>query len=197
MSEELSDYEQLRADNIRRNNARLRALGLISILEEKRSNAIALGKPLEVTTTTKRKRKRGSEPTEPSRKSLRVQGLTPDGKEVEIREMESEEEREARVEECRRARQQAALEVAEADAAVVGKQNPTATYGHCLMRVQTMNPAGLARRVRVIEKAAGKHCVVKMAIFKSCLQDEGMWDLAELASDALERLKALQPPPDE
>jgi hypothetical protein len=36
---------------------------------------------------------------------------------------------------------------------------------------------------------------VKMAIFKSCLQDEGMWDLAKLASDALERLKALQPPP--
>ena len=43
--------------------------------------------------------------------------------------------------------------------------------------------------------AAGKHSVVKMAIFKSCLQDEGMWELAEVASDALERLKALKPIP--
>lgn len=50
-------------------------------------------------------------------------------------------------------------------------------------------------KVRAIERAAGKHCVVKMAIFKSCLQDENMWELAELASEALERLKALLPPP--
>ena len=46
----------------------------------------------------------------------------------------------------------------------------------------------------MIERAAGKHCVVKMAIFKCCLQDEGMWDLAEQASDALERLKAVKEP---
>ena len=41
-----------------------------------------------------------------------------------------------------------------------------------------------------------KHCVVKMAIFKSCLQDEGMWDLAQVAAGALERLKGLQAPPE-
>ena len=35
------------------------------------------------------------------------------------------------------------------------------------------------------------------AIFKSCLQDEGMWELADAASKALERLKALQPPGDD
>jgi hypothetical protein len=33
-----------------------------------------------------------------------------------------------------------------------------------------------------------------MAIFKSCLQDEGKWELAEVASEALERLKALREP---
>jgi hypothetical protein len=65
------------------------------------------------------------------------------------------------------------------------------------MRVKTMTEKALANRVKAIERAAGKHCVVKMAIFKSCLQDEGMWDLAKLASDALERLKALQPPPED
>ena len=35
-----------------------------------------------------------------------------------------------------------------------------------------------------------------MAIFKSCLQDEYRWELSQEASDALERLKALQPPPE-
>lgn len=53
----------------------------------------------------------------------------------------------------------------------------------------------ITSQVRAIERAAGKHCVVKMAIFKSCLQDENMWGLADLASQALERLKGLLPPP--
>jgi hypothetical protein len=40
----LSEYEQARAKNIERNNARLRSLGLISILEERRSNDMAWGR---------------------------------------------------------------------------------------------------------------------------------------------------------
>ena len=85
----------------------------------------------------------------------------------------------------------------EAGAEQAAKENPTATYEHCLMRVRTMSDKGLRNRVKAIERAAGKHCVVKMALFKSCLQDEDMWDIAELATQALERLKALQAPPDE
>lgn len=50
-------------------------------------------------------------------------------------------------------------------------------------------------QVRAIERASGRHCVVKMAIFKSCLQDENLWELAKLASESLERLKGLLPPP--
>jgi hypothetical protein len=61
--------------------------------------------------------------------------------------------------------------------------------------VRTMSEKGLANRIRAIERAAGKHCVVKMAIFKSCLQDENMWELAAEAADALERLKGMLPPP--
>ena len=101
------------------------------------------------------------------------------------------------VEECRQARQRAALRVMEAGAEKAAKENPTATYEHCLMRVKTMTDKGLTNRVKAIERAAGKHCVVKMAIFKSCLQDQGMWELAEAASEALERLKALLSPPEE
>eukprot|EP00592_Proboscia_alata_P007339 CAMPEP_0194355602 /NCGR_PEP_ID=MMETSP0174-20130528/3492_1 /TAXON_ID=216777 /ORGANISM="Proboscia alata, Strain PI-D3" /LENGTH=130 /DNA_ID=CAMNT_0039124939 /DNA_START=554 /DNA_END=946 /DNA_ORIENTATION=- len=52
-----------------------------------------------------------------------------------------------------------------------------------------MTNKGLANRIKAIERCAGKHCVVKMAIFKSCLQDENEWDLANLACESLERLK--------
>eukprot|EP00968_Pinguiococcus_pyrenoidosus_P012007 scaffold1016_cov258-Pinguiococcus_pyrenoidosus.AAC.11 len=59
-----------------------------------------------------------------------------------------------------------------------------------------MTEKRLKTRVKVIERAAGRHCVVKMAIFVMVLKDEGMEELAELANDALERLKGLQPPPE-
>lgn len=211
---ELGDYERTRARNIERNNARLLALGLISELEEKRSNAQAWGMEV-LSQPSKKKRKMGNEeriqPKIPSRKSARLRGIEPvilgernlasdENKEVREEdpnafEPESAAERLARVEECRKARQRAALEVAKAGVESSGKENPTATYDHCLMRVKTMTPKRLANRVKAIERAAGKHCVVKMAIFKSCLQDKGMWQLAQQASDALERLKGLQPPP--
>jgi len=108
---------------------------------------------------------------------------------------EIEKEREERVVECREARLRAATEVAEAGADKAAMENPTASYKHCLMRVRSMSEKALANRVKAIERSAGKHCVVKMAIFKSTLQDEGLWDIAELAADALERLKALLPAP--
>lgn len=210
-----SDYEKLRARNIERNNARLRALGLISQKEQERSNALAWGKAIaenapavssdkgedekddewkESPLRKKRVRKSGGEA---SRKSLRLQGIPPEGTEIEDEPYDTPREREERVRECREVRLRAAKAVAEAGAEKAAKENPTATYEHCIMRVQTMTDKALANRVKSIERAAGKHCVVKMAIFKSCLQDEGKWELAELARDALERLKALQPLPEE
>ena len=229
----LSDYEKKRLENIKRNNARLRALGLISALEEKRSNDTAAGihtvedaKSIqddndedassdekwdrhgdgsEKKRTGKRKRKEVKKASiVGSRKSLRLQGveaeLKPDGDLPLVPHVSSDRnailtERLERVKECREVRLKAAKAVASAGAEAAAKENPTATYEHCLMRVRSMSEKRLATRVKVIEKAAGKHCVVKMAIFKSCLQDEGMWSLAELASEALERLKALKPIP--
>lgn len=143
----------------------------------------------------KRKTPNDGPPTEGSRKSRRLQGFAADGMlPPKPSREEIEKEREERVRECREVRLRAARAVAEAGAEKAAKENPTATYEHCLMRVKTMSDKGLQNRVKAIERAAGKHCVVKMAIFKSCLQDEGMWDLAELASEALERLKGLKAP---
>lgn len=226
MTDTLSDYEALRARNIERNNARLRALGLISEQEERDSNNSAWGKNRNKTFSEKeetdkaagvKKRKRAKrdttandEATEDdhqsgSRKSLRLQGKGPEnqGEDLLTDENESKqpssiaEDREARVRECREIRLRRALEVSQAGADKAAAENPTASYEHCLMRIRSMTEKGLANRVKAIERAAGKHCVVKMAIFKSCLQDEGLWDLAELAADALERLKALKPPLEE
>lgn len=224
--EALSDYEALRARNIERNNARLRALGLISAKEEKCSNKLAWKKISTVSIGDKentkshvvrvqRKRKAGDNNANSSvsrtssgsgsgsRKSMRLQGIGPDtaGQDTlpdeEPKPQSVSEEREARVKECREIRLRRALEVSEEGAEKAAMENPTATYDHCLMRVRTMTENGLANRVKAIERATGKHCVVKMAIFKSCLQDEGLWDLAELAASALERLKALKPPLEE
>jgi hypothetical protein len=211
----ISPYEQKRIDNIKRNNARLRALGLISSLEEQCSNAIACGKYVtsagnkmhsECAPGTKKQGKRKGSPAEPregSRKSRRLKAenavLLDDSNEHLFLEepMARKREREDRVNECRVVRLRAANAIAACAGEEAAKKNPTATYEHCLMRVKKMTEKGLANRVKAIERSAGKHCVVKMAIFKSCLQDEGMWELAEVASDALERLKALKPFPDE
>jgi hypothetical protein len=233
---ELSAYEQCRIDNIKRNNARLRALGLISAFEERRSNAISCGVNEKATSdddnddegsdgdgewneeegqdngndnNRKRKRKprpKNEPPREGSRKSRRLKGENTDRlSSPDVIELSNNDpailkkEREERVKECREVRLRAANAIAACGrgAEEVARKNPTATYEHCLMRVKTMTEKGLMNRVKAIERAAGKHCVVKMAIFKSCLQDEGMWELAEVASDALERLKALKPIPAE
>lgn len=211
-----SEYEELRARNIKRNNARLRALGLLSAREESDSNAAALGYLSNTTQThhseEKRKRKWSKQETEgasisPSRKSRRLQGLDAITgepiKEEDVATVDNREtselnlERTERVRECREVRQKAAIAFAEECGAfdAAAKKNPTATYDHALMRVRTMTEKGLANRVKAIERAAGKHCIIKMAIFKSCLQDEGLWGLSDLAGDALERLKGLQTMP--
>jgi hypothetical protein len=219
-TEALSDYEKLRATNIQRNNDRLRALGLLSAQEEEESNALAWKQQHTVTASRSitnddknKKRKRPTPAATSSRKSLRLQGKQPNGIEIMMIMDDHdnntnnnnntsgtlEKEREARVRECRQVRMRLALEyAAKTDAEKkAAKENPTATYEHTAMRIRTMTEKGLKNRVKAIERAAGKHSVIKMAIFKSCLQDHGLWELAYLASVALERLKALKAPGEE
>jgi len=187
----LNEYQQLRARNIERNNARLRSLGLISLAEEKSSNDEAWGRGKlssqnddiddeedsssdsdeeycegKKSSKKKRKKKRSQSalpPREGSRKSRRLlhlpsecapEGFTGDDLEIyngtaEERKERIQKERVAMVEECREARQRAAVEVAKAGIKMAGKENPTATYEHCLMRVRSMTEKGLANRVSV------------------------------------------------
>jgi hypothetical protein len=111
------------------------------------NNAINLSKKrkvnlgIEKKKKKKRKKKKGNtDTTEGSRKSLRLKGLTPDGGELSlpVTAKEIQEEREARVVECREARLKAANEVAKAGYSKAAMENPTASYEHCAMRVRTM-----------------------------------------------------------
>ena len=237
----LSDYEQLRARNIERNNKRLRELGLISALEEQTSNDIAWGRRQTITTaattsssttttttksgnsvvnsgkdkkkTTMKKRHSSSSSQSssfvdssdvPRRKSPRLQGLGPelssltegntdDGDSSSSCMIQSSRTiadiRKARVDECRLVREKLARMIqlnsnnggggGEGDGeggsdmeriiAEAGKENPTATYGHCLMRVRTMSHKQLVNRIKTIERAKGKHCVIKMVRTLFCV----------------------------
>ena len=179
----LSEYEQSRARNIEKNNARLRALGLISAAEERLSTDSAWGRsPIErskdddanevpfssdeeycdeedcVSSKRKKMDKTALPPREGSLKSRRILNLPTEHGDSIINGNNSEEgatekservhqKRAALVAECRDARQRAANEVEKAGVKMAGKDNPTATYEHCLMRVRSMTEKGLINRV--------------------------------------------------
>lgn len=175
----LSDYEQWRAKNIERNNAKLRQLGLIGQEEEQLSNDLAWGRRSSSNEQVKRKqnadedyideegakkdtkRRRKAEttsspPREGSRKSRRLANQPAEGEEEggggggwkSDKTLSTMERRAALVAECREARQRAAIEVAKAGFKMAAKENPTASYEHCLMRVRSMTEKALAARVR-------------------------------------------------
>lgn len=233
----LSDYEQKRAQNIERNNAKLRSLGLISAQEEMESNAAAWGHRLhnkefgtdrsfgisknDASALKKRKRTNASKEPQNSfcrRQSnrLRLRMTQGDTNSLDLESGHedlrcsiavSKPERQGkenavddslgmiqkRIIECRKQRLEAAKAFAALPSTEVAKKNPTATYDHCLMRVRSMSEKALETRIKMIERAAGKSCIVKMAIFKCCLEEHNYLSLAKKAGQSLERLKVLQP----
>ena len=56
------------------------------------------------------------------------------------------------------------------------------------MRVRTMSLSALSNRIKAIERAKGKHAVVKMRLFARVLFLEGNEGLADDAAAALARL---------
>jgi len=111
-----------------------------------------------------RKAKAASPPREGSRKSRRLANQPALGEEgIDVandddndwrndKTLTTKERRAALVAECREARQRAANEVAKAGFQLAAKENPTASYEHCLMRVRSMSEKALAARVRKKEQ---------------------------------------------
>jgi hypothetical protein len=183
MAEELlkNAYEVARELRVQRNKKIMQELGLHSEQENDHEDEAILSKKKKVRVKA-----------EPSRRSKRVQGLTPEGGKIELpvdRHIDDEEEDEddftirmnAKIERLKNLHKERKT----------GYKNPTATYEHTWMRVRTMSDKALARRIKVIETALGQHCVVKMRMFAEVLVLAEKSVLADQAQEALERLLAL------
>jgi hypothetical protein len=127
------------------------------------------------------------------RTSLRLKGLPPVPVTQE-RYNEGTIDMEPRIWKSRQERQQIAIQYATSVAEPTttsssSSSNKTATYEHCDMRIRTMSEQQIQNRIRVIERAAGRHCIVKMKIMVQCLLNHQMHESAEMASEALQRLE--------
>jgi len=139
------------------------------------------------------------EPQEPSRRSLRARGLSPDGEPIENNDDDDDDgggdddDDDDDVDlamDVVMAAKIARLKALHEEAGTLPK-NPTATYEHTWMRVKTMSDKALSTRVKVIEKAKGQHCIVKMQMFTEVLALAGKQELADEAKEALQRLCTL------
>mmetsp|Transcript_8398 Transcript_8398/g.16714 ORF Transcript_8398/g.16714 Transcript_8398/m.16714 type:complete len:288 (+) Transcript_8398:239-1102(+) len=191
-----SAYQVAREANIRRNLAELEALGLdlgpsLTSAENEKSRK----KP---ATKSPQKRVKAP-PREGTRKSRRLANQEAMPVPVEprmVRTLDGESDDDEDEDEDRRAylstmeRKIARLkELHEKQGSTY--KNPTATYEHTWMRVRTMSDKALARRISVIEKACGEHCIVKMRMFAEVLILANKHKLAEDAEAALKRLNSL------
>ena len=193
MADELSEYEKQRNENIARNQKVLQALGLV------RSDA-ELHQELRRGRGEPKGKKRRVAPDGPEahraavRRSQRLAGLNAEEPgDDEAGGMagaaaaappahDSARHGEARAEYDLWVQRWSGRQ---AGVTVVG----TASYAHTLMRVMTMSEAGLANRIKAIERACGQHAVAKMKLFATILALEGYVELAEDASSAYDRLR--------
>ncbi|KAH9251058.1 hypothetical protein BASA81_011118 [Batrachochytrium salamandrivorans] len=173
-----SAYEVAREDRIKRNALVMQSLGL------------GVEEPVTTTTTAAAKPAKSKPKQEPTRQSKRVRGLGPDGQQAPVRKPleEVEEDEEELVDLAMKQRIKRLERLHEENNS--GYKNPTATYEHTWMRVRTMSDKALGTRIKVIERMAGQHCLVKMQMFAEVLVLVGKDELAALASDALDRLVA-------
>lgn len=187
--QELSEYEKQRLENIRRNQQVLAALGLVSSDAElhndlrkgepkaKRQKAAAPGSDEEARAAVRRSHRLAGRPAEGAHEgSALVDHPSRSWQDISGEHEAAREEYEASWAKRWSGKQSAAT--------VVG----TASYAHTLMRVMTMSDAGLANRIKAIERACGQHAVAKMKLFATILALEGYVELAEDAAAAHERL---------
>jgi hypothetical protein len=203
--ETLSDYEWLRLKKIQRNNAKLRSLGLITPQEEERANARCTESRRDANnksgleSTPVRKNIRSNNPIMSSknsvgrrssakgaRSSLRLQGLP-----APIGNASHEKTKH----QCSESDLMQSTRDIKKPAPLTSQgvtSNRAATYEHCAMRIRTMSHAQLQQRIRVVERAAGRHCLIKLLIMVECFRDHELHDLAHMAESALQRLSEPQ-----
>jgi hypothetical protein len=170
MEESLSEYEQLRARNIRRNEDVMSALGLFD-------SDVANHR----TRHTKRDRAEPTEPTEPTRRSTRLRGERAPGADEQRQEAAAEALNDAHAAEGASHPRPAGRRGLET------RLGPT-SYAHALRRYRDMTETALRGRTNRIENAAGGSAIVKLRMFARVCYLEEAFDLAAGATAALKRL---------
>lgn len=202
-----TQYEAERDARVARNRAMMQSLGIHTndILTHSRQNERTSASKRATGASDSKKRKTSSAASvstsnAPARRSRRLKaapssskrasGAGDDDDNDDGGDYGGEDEVELDDEETRRLHDVAAAAYARRHA---GKQERasivgTASYQHTLMRVRTMDESALGRRIDAIERAKGKHAVIKMRLFARVLFLEGLEVLAGDAAEALERL---------
>ena len=202
-----TQYEAERDARVARNRAMMQSLGIHTndILTHSRQNERTSASKRATGASESKKRKTSSAASvstsnAPARRSRRLKaapssskrasGAGDDDDNDDGGDYGGEDEVELDDEETRRLHDVAAAAYARRHA---GKQERasivgTASYQHTLMRVRTMDESALGRRIDAIERAKGKHAVIKMRLFARVLFLEGLEVLAGDAAEALERL---------
>lgn len=195
---ELSEYEKMVAENVRRNRAVMEALGLCRNDACKHEELRQANAPAKYGKKPSKRSKLGADVVngpevhrEAVRRSQRLAGLAEvaTAEDTEISPLTAGKRTHA-AQEVGASEHKAAREAhlrwagSQRGASIVG----SASYEHTLHRVLTMNEAQLARRMHAIERACGQHAVVKMKLFASVLALEGYTELAEEATAAYHRL---------
>lgn len=199
-----SDYEKMRAENMKRNQEIMKQLGLdqtdFRLHEAHKATKKGNGKQKGAAPASKKRKleEEDSEKVTPQRRSSRQKGLPASEIKAEVLPDDDEDGVSAEVRKLRDLRgSEEGHALAEAEhlrwAGRQGKQTivGTASYQHTLHRVMTMNEAALGRRINAIERARGKFAVVKMRLFARVLCLEGYQELSEDAAGALSRLIAV------
>ena len=195
--ETLSEYELLRQQKMRRNQEKLRSLGLLTSKDE----SVTL-KPTKRTVTTQHPMDTRNEPQRqppPSRRvSLRLRGIDPfpTGKRKSntshLPSSQKWSQKNTLVDMTNvthdvadRSEQTSRLVIPHSTST---STNKSTTKEHCQMRIRTMSIPQLQQRIRIIERAQGQHCVAKLSIMYQCCKEANLVELAEQAQDAIHRL---------
>lgn len=196
-SNAISDYELLRQQKILRNEEKLRSLGLLTSKEEPkaRKSMTTTGTQNQHRESIKKRNTRSSvqEHNPPSKRmSLRLRGIDPfpTGKKKSNKSHLHQNLSKGTLVEAKNGNTTANWN--EPTARTVNIQstgnNKTTTKEHCQMRIRTMTIPQLQQRIRIIERARGAHCVAKLTIMYECCIDANLYELAEQANDAIQRL---------
>ena len=214
---QLSEYERLREENIRRNDEFLKSLGLADIKcqmiptkkRQTRDEEVDCGSDSRPRKKNGIKVKSNGEDGKlvASRRSSRAQGIPAPrtagpaslaspkrgrsrgaGTEIDVSISVDDEEQPRKKVHASLLRKEIDKDKSITSVDSLDVQVSNEAIQHTLMRIGSMSNARLATRIKVIARASGQHCNEKLLAFYHALRLTGLHDLAESCKATLEAL---------